>query len=122
MATVRYGSTRIVAATNHSDFKRLKTTSDRYPAALARWAILPAWSLTFAAELQTARKNLHESALKIFTVHFSVPHRFAGRRRPRHPIAVPTPDPPPGTLATSSSFSRKISTELAGILGLLRSP
>ena len=44
---------------NRSDFNTLKTTSDRYPAAPARWAILPAWSLTFAGELQIARKNLH---------------------------------------------------------------
>lgn len=35
MAAVRNRSTRIIAATNDSDFKNLETTSDRYPAALA---------------------------------------------------------------------------------------
>ena len=70
--------TRIIAATNRSDFNALKTTSDRYPAALARWAILPAWSLTSAGELQTDRKNLHESALKKFAVHFSVSSPLRG--------------------------------------------
>ena len=73
MAPGANASTRIIAATNRSHFKALETTSDRYPAAPARWAILPAWSLTFAGELQTARKNLHESALKKFAVHFSSP-------------------------------------------------
>lgn len=70
MAAIRSGSTRVIAAANRRDFKALKPTSDRYLTARARWTILPAWSLTFAAELQTVRKNLHESALKKFAVHF----------------------------------------------------
>ena len=49
------------------------------------------------------------------------PHKWGGDGG-RHPMPIPAPDPPPGTLATSSSFSRKISTELAGILGLPCSP
>lgn len=36
MATGENASTRIIAATNRSDFNILKTTSDRYPIALAR--------------------------------------------------------------------------------------
>lgn len=71
MAAIRSGSTRIIAAANRRDFKALKKSSDRYPTARARWAILFSGSLTFAAELQTTRKNLHESALKKFAVHFS---------------------------------------------------
>lgn len=42
MATVRNRSTRMIAATNVSDFKALIRTSDRFPTALARWTILPA--------------------------------------------------------------------------------
>jgi len=120
MATSEKASARITAATNCGDFNTLNTTSDRYPIAPASRTIMLARSLTFAEGLQATRKNLHESALKKFAVHFSSASR-GGDGRP-HPIAVPTPDPPPGTLATSSSFSRKISTEFVGILGLLRSP
>lgn len=36
MAPGANASTRIIAATKRSDFNALKTTSDRYPAALAR--------------------------------------------------------------------------------------
>ena len=36
MAAVQNRSTRIIAETNRNNFKTLKTTSDRYPTALAR--------------------------------------------------------------------------------------
>ncbi len=93
MATVGQALARAICATNGSDFNILKRGGVVQPSALAHAVIMPPWSLTFAAELQTARKNLHESALKEFAVHFFVssPRRGEGGRAQRGGGALDVP-------------------------------
>ncbi len=81
MAKARNGLASAVAKTNRSDFNALIGTSDRYLIAVARWAILPAWSLTFAKRQHC--KPLAKICTKVHSKNsqctFSSPPRFAGR-------------------------------------------